>query len=114
MLLLESQAADSRASRACESAAPTCTADAGRRALARSIGAYAFHFGELARTCALAGVLFLAYYGLLFTIYYILHVDYRFLFMGVRVFQPEMVVMLGMYAPFFLPFFLSNSLRVKA
>ncbi len=69
--------------------------------------------GELLRTCALAAVLFLAYYALLFTIYYFLHVDYRFLFMGVRVFQPEMIALLLMYAPFFLVFFLSNSFRVN-
>jgi hypothetical protein len=68
---------------------------------------------ELARTCALAAVLFLAFYGLLFSIYAILHVDYRFLFMGVRVFQPGMLLLLGMYVPFFLPFFLSNSFRVN-
>jgi acetyl esterase/lipase len=68
---------------------------------------------ELARTCALALVLFLSYYGLLFTVYYFLHVDYRFLFMGVRVFQPELVALLAMYAPFFLLFFLANSLRVN-
>jgi hypothetical protein len=68
---------------------------------------------ELARTCALAAVLFLAFYGLLFSIYAILHVDYRFLFMGVRVFQPEMLLLLGMYVPFFLPFFLANSFRVN-
>ena len=68
---------------------------------------------ELARTCALAAVLFLAFYGLLFSIYAVLHVDYRFLFMGVRVFQPEMLLLLGMYVPFFLPFFLSNSFRVN-
>jgi len=68
---------------------------------------------ELVRTCGLAGVLFLAFYGLLFIVYSVLHVDYRFLFMGVRVFQPEMVLLLGMYLPFFLPFFLSNSFRVN-
>jgi hypothetical protein len=68
---------------------------------------------ELARTGALAAVLFLGYYGLLFTTYYLFHVDYRFLFMGVRVFQPELIVLLGMYLPFFLVFFLSNSLRVN-
>jgi hypothetical protein len=68
---------------------------------------------ELVRTCALAAVLCLAYYALLFTIYYFLHVDYRFLFMGVRVFQPEMIALLGMYLPFFLLFFVSNSLRVN-
>ena len=65
--------------------------------------------GELGRTCALAALLFLAYYALLFTVYYVFHVDYRFLFMGVRVFQPEMLLLLGMYVPFFL----ANSLRVN-
>jgi hypothetical protein len=65
------------------------------------------------RTCALAAVLFLAYYGLLFAVYYLFHVDYRFLFMGVRPFQPEMLLLLGMYVPFFLVFFLANSLRVN-
>ena len=68
---------------------------------------------ELVRTCALAAVLFVAYYALLFSVYAVLHVDYRFLFMGVRVFQPEMLVLLGMYAPLFLLFFLANSLRVN-
>jgi hypothetical protein len=68
---------------------------------------------ELVRTCGLAAVLFLAYYGLLFTVYYMFHVDYRFLFMGVRVFQPETIALLGMYVPFFLPFFVSNSFRVN-
>ena len=68
---------------------------------------------ELARTCALAAVLFVAYYALLFSVYSVLHVDYRFLFMGVRIFQPQMLVLLGMYAPFFLLFFLANSLRVN-
>ena len=56
----------------------------------------------------------MAFYGLLFSMYSILHVDYRFLFMGVRLFQPEMLVLLAMYAPFFFVFFLSNSLRVNA
>lgn len=69
--------------------------------------------GEGLRTCALAGVLFLGYYGLLFTVYYVFHIDYRFLFMGVRPFQPEMLLLLGMYVPFFLVFFLANSLRVN-
>ncbi|TAM54952.1 MAG: alpha/beta hydrolase [Acidobacteria bacterium] len=68
---------------------------------------------ELVRICALALVLFTSYYGLLFAVYYVLHVDYRFLFMGARVFQPEFIVLLGMYAPFFLVFFLSNAVRVN-
>jgi len=69
--------------------------------------------GELARTAALALVLFAAFYGLLTVTYAVLHVDYRFLFMGVRVFQPEMLAVLAMYLPCFLVFFLSNALRVN-
>ncbi len=68
---------------------------------------------ELTRTFALAGTLFLFYYLLLFSVYYFFHVDYRFLFMGVRPFQPELLVLLAMYAPFFFVFFVSNSLRVN-
>jgi hypothetical protein len=68
---------------------------------------------ELGRTFALAATLFVLYYLLLFSAYYFLHVDYRFLFMGVRPFQPELLVLLAMYAPFFFVFFLSNSLRVN-
>lgn len=67
----------------------------------------------LGRTFALALLIFLCYFLLLFTLYYFLHVDYRFLFMGVRVFQPAELILLCMYAPFFFIFFLSNSLRVN-
>jgi hypothetical protein len=70
-------------------------------------------WGELGRTIALASTLFLFYYLLLFAVYYFFHVDYRFLFMGVRPFQPELLVLLAMYVPFFFVFFLSNSLRVN-
>lgn len=69
---------------------------------------------ELGRTFVLALVLFGFYYLVLFAIYYFLHVDYNFLFMGVRVFRPELLLLLAMYAPFFFVFFLSNSLRVNA
>jgi hypothetical protein len=68
---------------------------------------------ELGRTLALAMVLFAFFFLVLFTVYYFLHVDYRFLFMGVRVFQPELLLLLAMYVPFFFVFFLSNSLRVN-
>ncbi len=70
--------------------------------------------GELGRTFALALTLFSLYFFLLFALYYFFHVDYRFLFMGVRVFQPAELLLLVMYAPFFFLFFLSNSLRVNA
>jgi len=33
--------------------------------------------------------------------------------MGVRIFQPKMLIILLMYAPFFFVFFFSNSLRVN-
>jgi len=69
---------------------------------------------ELARTFALAIVIFTAYYLLLFTMYFVFHVDYRFLFMGVRTFRAEELWLLVMYVPFFFVFFLSSSLRVNA
>ena len=67
----------------------------------------------LTKTFALALLIFSIYYSLLFLIYYIFHVDYRFWFMGVRIFQPELLIVLAMYAPFFFVFFFSNSLRVN-
>ena len=69
---------------------------------------------ELGKTLTLALLLFAAFFLTLFTVYYFLHVDYRFLFMGVRPFQPELLVLLAMYVPFFFLFFLSNSLRINA
>lgn len=68
---------------------------------------------ELGKTLILAGCLFACFFLLLFTIYYFLHVDYRFVFFGARVFQPVTFVLLAMYAPIFFVFFLSNSLRVN-
>ncbi len=68
---------------------------------------------QLLRTFVLALFLFATYFLFLFAVYYFFHVDYRFLFMGVRVFQPELLVLLAMYTPFFFVFFLSNSLRVN-
>jgi len=68
---------------------------------------------ELVRTAVLALVLFAAFFGLLFGVHYFFHVDYRFLFLGARVFQPGLLVLLLLYAPAFLPFFLANSLRVN-
>ncbi|MBT8057729.1 MAG: alpha/beta hydrolase [Gammaproteobacteria bacterium] len=68
---------------------------------------------ELLRAFLLAVALYLAYYLLLFAVYFVFHVDYNFLFMGVRVFRPAMLVLLVMYAPLLFIFFLSNSLRVN-
>jgi hypothetical protein len=68
---------------------------------------------ELAKTVLLGASLFTCFYVLLFTVYYLFHVDYRFVFFGARVFQPSMLVLLSIYAPWFFLFFLSNSLRVN-
>ncbi|MEM9381046.1 MAG: prolyl oligopeptidase family serine peptidase [Planctomycetota bacterium] len=69
---------------------------------------------DLLRTCLLAALLYGLYVLLLFGVDYVFHVDYRFLFMGTRAFQPELFLLLGMYAPGFFVFFLSNSLRANA
>jgi fermentation-respiration switch protein FrsA (DUF1100 family) len=69
---------------------------------------------ELLRTALLAAVLWSAFYLTLFVVYAVFHVDYRFLFLGVRVFQPALLLLIPMYAPFFFVFFLANSLRVNA
>ena len=69
---------------------------------------------ELGKTLQLALLLFAFFFLVLFSLYYFLHVDYRFLFMGVRPFQPALLPLLGMYVPFFFIFFLSNSLRINA
>ena len=69
--------------------------------------------GELWRTFLLALCLFIFYYLLVFGVYFFLHVDYNFMFMGVRVFRPEMIILLAMYAPLFFIFFLANSLRTN-
>jgi hypothetical protein len=68
---------------------------------------------ELARTFLLALLIFASFFLFLFTVYYFLHVDYRFMFIGVRTFQPVTILLLLMYAPMFFLFFLSNSLRVN-
>jgi len=65
------------------------------------------------KTVILGIIIFISYYSILNLIYFIFHVDYRFWFMGVRIFQPEMLIVLMMYVPFFFIFFLSNSLRVN-
>jgi hypothetical protein len=70
-------------------------------------------FKYIVKTLMLAILVFATYYSFLFLIYSVLHVDYRFWFMGVRIFQPEMLLVLAMYAPLFFVFFFSNSLRVN-
>jgi hypothetical protein len=68
---------------------------------------------QLFRTFMLALALYFYYFLLVFLVYFLFHVDYNFLFMGVRVFRPDLLILLCMYAPLFFIFFLSNSLRVN-
>ena len=68
---------------------------------------------DFLKTVLLSVLIFILYYIILNFIYFIFHVDYRFWFMGVRIFQAEYLLVLLMYIPFFYIFFLSNSLRVN-
>ncbi|NBR63083.1 MAG: alpha/beta fold hydrolase [Verrucomicrobia bacterium] len=68
---------------------------------------------ETWRALILATTTFLFFYGLLFVVYQLFHVDYRFLFLGVRLFQPELLLLMTVYAPAFLVFFFSNSVRAN-
>ena len=65
------------------------------------------------KTIILAFLIFSLFYIFLYINYYLFHVDYRFWFMGVRIFQPQMLIVLMMYFPLFFIFFFSNSLRVN-
>ena len=69
--------------------------------------------GEIRRAILLALTVFFFFFGLLFVVYSLFHVDYRFLFLGVRLFQPPLLLLMVIYAPFFFVFFLSNSLRAN-
>ena len=68
---------------------------------------------DLIKTFVLSLIIFSTFYLFLYLNYFLFHVDYRFWFMGVRIFQPEMLLVLAMYAPIFFIFFFSNSLRVN-
>ena len=69
--------------------------------------------GEIFRALLLALVVFFSFFGILFVVYTLFHVDYRFLFLGVRLFQPPLLLLMLVYAPFFFVFFLSNSVRAN-
>ena len=68
---------------------------------------------DLIKTFVISIIIFSSFYLFLFLNYFLFHVDYRFWFMGVRIFQPEMLLILIMYFPLFFIFFFSNSLRVN-
>lgn len=68
---------------------------------------------EAGRAFLLAATVFLFFFGVLFSVYQFFHVDYRFLFLGVRLFQPELLLLMAIYGPVFFVFFLSNSIRAN-
>ncbi len=72
-----------------------------------------FSISEIIRSFLLALLVFFSFFGLLFVVYTLFHVDYRFLFIGVRLFQPALLLLMLVYAPFFFVFFFSNSLRAN-
>ena len=68
----------------------------------------------LFKTLILGITIFVLYFMLMNMIYYLFHVDYRFIFISVRTFRPITLLLLPMYLPFFFIFFLSNSIRVNS
>ncbi len=68
----------------------------------------------LFKTLILGITIFLFYFILMNMIYYLFHVDYRFVFISVRTFRPITLLLIPMYLPFFFIFFLSNSIRVNS
>ena len=68
---------------------------------------------ELLRSLGLALTLWASFFALLALVHYLFHVDYRFVFLGVRTFRPELLLLLPMYVPMFFVFFLANSLRMN-
>ena len=68
---------------------------------------------RISKTILLAISIAFSYFLLLFIIYYLFHIDYRFIFISAKVFNIETLYILPMYLPFFFLFFLSNSLRIN-
>lgn len=68
---------------------------------------------EIFKTFLAALLNFGVFYGILFMLYDLLHVDYRFLFNSARVFDLRMLKVSLMYIPIFFIFYISNSLRVN-
>ena len=70
-------------------------------------------FIQIFKTILLAVFIASSYFALLFSIYYLFHIDYRFIFISAKVFSKETLYVLPMYLPFFFLFFLSNSFRIN-
>ena len=65
------------------------------------------------KTVLVSMLIALSYFILLYFIYYLFHIDYRFVFISAKIFSKETLYILPIYLPFFFLFFLSNSLRIN-
>lgn len=71
--------------------------------------------GELARCLALALAVLASFYGVLFAVYAVFHVDYRFFFVAATPEFPVKMLLVALeYVPLFFIFYLANSIRVNA
>ncbi len=69
---------------------------------------------ELAKTCAVALIVFAGFYALLFASYGIFHADFRFLFISAPAAFPQKMWLVALeYLPPFFIFYLANSIRVN-
>ena len=68
---------------------------------------------QMLKTIVLAFLIACSYFILLSVVYYLFHIDYRFIFISAKVFSKETLYALPMYLPFFFIFFLSNSIRIN-
>jgi hypothetical protein len=70
---------------------------------------------ELARTLALALVVFASFYVLLFASFAVFHTDFRFFFVAAAAdFPAKMLIVALEYLPLFFVFYLANSIRVNS
>ena len=69
---------------------------------------------EIIKSLSLALCVTGIFYAVLFSIYAIFHTDYRFIFTAApAAFPPKILIVALEYIPFFLVFYLSNSIRVN-
>ena len=66
---------------------------------------------QLVKTGLLSLLIFFLYFLILNVLYYLFHVDYRLLFIGIRTFNPITILLIPMYVPFFFIFFFAKSIQ---
>lgn len=71
--------------------------------------------GEIVRALALALVVLSSFYAVLFAVYAVFHVDYRFFFVAATPEFPVKMLLVALeYLPLFFVFYVANSIRVNA